>query len=406
MTPQPPIDPATRPTPVVETNPTLPSATSGLPSVSGWSAARNPLHPLRPLQWMRWIPACLTVLLVAWVLLIGVRIILIPLLAGITLAYLLTPLVNRIERRGYSRMTAVIGTFSAAILVLTLLLLFVLPAIWHQLGVSYHQGRALLTDRTRIEQTLQRIESASPALHQQLRSQIARLQEPTEQAHLRNTVLAWTEEGLFRLADLTASLLDLLLIPFFVFYLLVDGRAMRAHIDQLIPPRYRSSTTLLLHQINVVLSTYVRNQLLIALAMGFLYAVGFFLLKVPLALTLGILTGILNFVPYLGTLTGLGLSLAFLSLDGASLPQLLALLLVFALVQSVEGYYLTPKLLGSHLDLHPLLVLVGLMIGGNLFGLLGFILAIPFLATTLVLLRFLLASYRQSTFYLSPPTSD
>ena len=400
MTLQPPSDPATRPTPAIETNLTLPSATSGLHSVSGWSAARNPLH------WMRWIPACLAALLVVWVLLIGVRIILIPLLVAIAVAYLLTPLVNRIEGRGYSRMTAVIATFSAAAMVVALLLLFVLPAIWHQLGVSYQQGRDLLTDRSRIEQTLQRIESASPALHHQLRSQIARLQDPTEQAHLRNTALAWTEEGLFRLADFTASLLDLLLIPFFIFYLLVDGRAMRAHFDQLIPPRYRSSSGLLLHQINVVLSTFVRNQLLIALAMGFLYAVGFFLLKVPLALTLGILTGLLNFVPYLGTLTGLGLSLAFLALDGASLPQLLALLLVFVLVQSIEGYYLTPKLLGSHLDLHPLLVLVGLMIGGNLFGLLGFILAIPLLATTLVLLRFLLASYRQSSFYLSPPSTD
>ncbi|MGA1366922.1 MAG: AI-2E family transporter, partial [Blastocatellia bacterium] len=283
---------------------------------------------------MRWIPAALAVLLTVWFLLIGVRIILIPLLAAIALAYLLTPLVNRIERRGYSRMTSVIGTFSATALAFTLLLLFVLPAIWHQLGVSYQQGRDLLTDRSRIEQTLQRIESASPALHRQLRSQIARLQDPTEQEHIRNAVLAWTEQGLFRLVDFTASLLDLLLIPLFLFYLLVDGRAMRAHLDQLIPPRYRSTTGSLLHQVNVVLSTYVRSQLLIALAMGILYAAGFFLLQVPLALTLGFLTGLLNFVPYLGTLTGLFLSLSFLALDGAGLPQLLALLFVFVLVQS------------------------------------------------------------------------
>ena len=400
MTHQPPNDPATRPTRAVEPPSTLPSAASSLPSASYSSATPDPLH------WMRWIPVVLAVLLVTWVLLIGVRIILIPLLAAIALAYLLTPLVNRIERRGSSRMTAVIGTFTATALVLTLLLLFVLPAVWRQLGVSYQQGRDLLTDPSRIEQTLQRIEAASPALHQQLRAQIARFQDPTEQERLRNTVLAWTEQGLFRLVDFTASLLDLLLIPFFVFYLLVDGRAMRSHFDLLIPPRYRPTTGQLLHQINAVLSTYVRSQLLIALVMGLLYAAGFFLLQVPLALTLGLLTGLLNFVPYLGTLTGLGLSLAFLALDGAGLPQLLALLLVFVLVQSIEGYYLTPKLLGSHLDLHPLMVLVGLMIGGNLFGLLGFILAIPLLAITLVLLRFLLASYRQSSFYLPPPTTD
>ena len=380
MMPQPPIDPVTEPTPAIESSP------KHAPAASGQSASRDPL------QWIRWIPAALAFLLAVWLLLIGVRIILIPLLVAIALAYLLTPVVNRIEQRGSSRMTAVIGTFSATALAFTLLLVFVLPAIWHQLGVSYQQGRDLLTDRSRVEQTLQRIESISPVLHRQLRSQIARLQDPSEQEHIRNAVLAWTEQGLFRLVDFTASLLDLLLIPFFLFYLLVDGRAMRAHLDQLIPPRYRSTTGSLLHQINIVLSTYVRSQLLIALAMGILYAAGFFLLQVPLALTLGFLTGLLNFVPYLGTLTGLFLSLSFLALDGASLSQLFGLLLVFVLVQSIEGYYLTPKLLGSHLDLHPLLVLVGLMIGGNLFGLLGFILSIPLLAITLVLLRFLLTS--------------
>lgn len=406
MTKQPPSDPATEPTLPAEVSPTPRSAPPGQPSPAEQSASQNPLHSQNPLRWMRWIPATVVLLVVSWLLLVSIRIILVPLLASIALAYLLTPLVNRIERRGSSRMTAVIATFSASALALTLLLLFVLPAIWHQVGISYRQGRDLLTDRSRIEQTLQRIESASPALHQQLRSQIVRLQDPSEHERLRGTVLAWTEQGLFRLVDFTTSLLDLLLIPFFVFYLLVDGRTMRTQLDQLVPPRFRPTSNLLLYQINIVLSTYVRSQLLIALAMGVLYAAGFFLLQVPLAVTLGFLTGLLNFVPYLGTLTGLGLSLAFLALNGAGLPQLLALLLVFVLVQSIEGYYLTPKLLGSHLDLHPLLVLVGLMIGGNLFGLLGVILAIPLLATALVLLRFLLASYRQSSFYLPPLSID
>ena len=137
----------------------------------------------------------------------------------------------------------------------------------------------------------------------------------------------WLQRGLFRLVDLTASILDLLLIPFFVFYFLADYEAMRRRVDLLIPPRFRSVTADLLGQINHVVSSYVRSQLVIALAMGGLYSVGFLALRVPLALTIGMLSGLLNFVPYLGTLLGIVFSLAFAALDGAGL--VLALVTVF-----------------------------------------------------------------------------
>jgi predicted PurR-regulated permease PerM len=133
--------------------------------------------------------------------------------------------------------------------------------------------------------------------------------------------------------------------------------------------------------------------------MGALYSIGFLALRVPLALTLGMLSGLLNFIPYLGTLTGLALSISFVALDGGGIGRLSAVALVFIVVQSIEGYYLTPKLLGSRLHLHPMSVLVGLMIGGSLFGLLGIILAVPVIAIAKVLLGFLEEIYRQSEFY-------
>jgi predicted PurR-regulated permease PerM len=190
-----------------------------------------------------------------------------------------------------------------------------------------------------------------------------------------------------------------LLIPFFVYYLLSDYRAMRARLDRLIPPRHRALATEILGQINRVMSSYVRSRLLIALAMGLLYAIGFAILRVPLALTLGLLSGVLNFVPYLGTLTGLVLALSFTALDGAGAWRLAGVLAVFAIVQSAEGYYLTPKLLGSRLQLHPLWVLVALVIGGNLCGLLGIILAVPAIAMAKVVFSFLEDAYERSNFY-------
>jgi predicted PurR-regulated permease PerM len=157
----------------------------------------------------------------------------------------------------------------------------------------------------------------------------------------------------------------------------------------------------LIGRINFVISSYVRSQLVIALVMGVLYAIGFAIARVPLALSIGLLSGLLNFIPYLGTLTGLTLSLSFVALDGGGVPRLLGVVVVFIVVQSVEGYYLTPKLLGGRLDLHPMWVLVGLMIGGSLFGILGIILAVPVIAIAKVALDFLEELYQQSDFYRS-----
>ena len=199
--------------------------------------------------------------------------------------------------------------------------------------------------------------------------------------------------------NLTSSLLDLLLIPFFVYYLLSDYRIMMSHLERLVPPRFRATAGTLVNQISDILSTYVRSQLLIGFVMGALYAAGFAILRVPLAVTLGMLSGLLNFIPYLGTLLGFVLSIAFLALDGAGFTRIGGVLLVFAIVQSVEGYYLTPKLLGDRLNLHPLWVIVGLVIGGSLFGLLGVILAVPFIAIAQVLLGFLEDIYQESPFY-------
>jgi len=138
---------------------------------------------------------------------------------------------------------------------------------------------------------------------------------------------------------------------------------------------------------------------LIGVVMGLLYSLGFAILRVPLALTIGMLAGVLNFIPYLGTLIGLTLSLLFLVLDEAGIGRLLGVLGVFIIVQTIEGYYLTPRLIGSRLHLHPLWVLTGLLIGGNLFGLVGVILAVPVIAIAKVLLGFIEDIYQQSDFY-------
>ncbi len=363
----------------------------------------NISHPRRggPLEWMRWIPAVLIVFVLIAGIAIGSRVILFPLLSSFALAYMLEPVVEWLQRRGWSRTPAVLLTLTAATVVLILALVFVIPAIWSQLVKSYEQlPYALEAGHRVIDPLIAKLQSASPPVYNFLQTMLQKVRSPEQQAEIGAAVGRWLQGGLLRLATVTSSLFDLLLIPFFVFYLLSDYLKMKARIERWIPPRYRTTGGGLLSQINNVLSMYVRNQVVIAFVMGLLYSFGFATLRVPLALTIGMISGFLNFVPYLGTLTGLVLAVSFTALDGAGPARLIGVLAVFVIVQSIEGYYLTPKLLGESLNLHPLVVLLGLVIGGNLFGLLGIILAVPVIAAATVILRFVEENiYQQSEFY-------
>lgn len=363
--------------------------------------AHNPdgTDRLTPIEWMRWVPAALLTMAFLGFVFVSGRIVLVPMLISIALAYLLAPVVRWFERRGWSRSSSTLLGITAASLLVVLVLIFVIPSVWNQLNQSYGQAQALLQNNERLGQLLTRIEQINPQLSDLVKEQVQKSGGSIDVGKVLGWVGKWLQTGLFKLVDLTASILDLLLIPFFIYYLLADYRSMRDRIDRLIPPRFRTVSTDLMAQINEVLSSYVRNQLLIAVAMGAMYSAGFMILRVPLGFTIGMLSGLLNFVPYLGTLIGFGLSLLFVTLDGAGIGRIAGVLIVFAIVQSVEGYYLTPKLLGSRLNLHPMWVLVGLVIGGNLFGLLGIILAVPVIAIAKVVLGVLEEIYQESNFY-------
>jgi predicted PurR-regulated permease PerM len=354
---------------------------------------------LGPIEWMRWIPAILVALILLIAIFISIRIILVPLLCSLALAYLLAPVVNWFERRGWSRISSVLLAMTAAAVVFVLVLIFVVPGVWGQLMKMYDMATKLINDPTPFDNLLKKIKLLSPKFYDFVEPKIRSSVQSINPERIMDLGLSWLQSGLFRLVNLTTSLFDLMLIPFLVYYFLADYGAMHSRVERLIPPRFRDITSNLIDQISNVLSSYVRSQLLIGLVMGILYSLGFAILRVPLALTIGMLAGVLNFIPYLGTLIGLTLSLLFLVLNEAGIGRLLGVLGVFIIVQTIEGYYLTPRLIGSRLHLHPLWVLTGLLIGGNLFGLVGVILAVPVIAIAKVLLGFIEDIYQQSDFY-------
>jgi predicted PurR-regulated permease PerM len=361
---------------------------------------QQPATQRSPLEWLRWVPATVLGLVTLAVLLIGGRVIFLPFLCSVTLAYLLVPWVKWFEQRGWSRATAVVLTMTLTGLLLVLALVVILPGIWQQVSNSYEQALELFAHPQKAAPILSKLKQIIPAVYADyIETLWVRTAAKLNQTKLSEVVLNWLQGGLFQLVNYTASLFDLLLVPFFVYYLLADYRSLRGGFEAMIPPRLRPQVLGLTNQINLVLSSYVRGQLLIAAIMSSLYVIGFVLLRVPIAVTLGVISGLLNFIPYLGTLTGLTLSLTFLILDGAGVTRLLGVLILFASVQSLEGYFLTPRLLGDRLNLSPLWVLVGLLVGGNLFGLIGIVLALPVLAVAKVLLGFLTTIYQGSEFY-------
>lgn len=353
-----------------------------------------------PLEWLRWVPVWAVALLAIILLAICGSVIFLPMLGAITLAYLLAPYVKWFEQRGWSRSNAALLGLTVATLLVALALIFILPSVWEQLGNAYQRALVLFANREKAAPLLGKLKQMLPPVYGSYIDAVGeRLTASLNQYKLSELAFGWLQSGFFRLVTLTASILDFLLIPFFTYYLLADARAIRGRLELLIPPRFRPQALGLANRISQVISSYVRGQLAIAVIMASFYVIGFALLRVPIAVTLGVISGLLNFIPYIGTLTGLALSLIFLILDGAGISRLLGVLALFALVQSLEGYYLTPKLLGDRLDLSPLWVLVGLLIGGNLFGLIGIVLALPVLAVAKVLLDFLEEIYQQSDFY-------
>ncbi|HTU99565.1 MAG TPA: AI-2E family transporter, partial [Luteitalea sp.] len=185
---------------------------------------------------------------------------------------------------------------------------------------------------------------------------------------------------------------------------LIDFPAWRRSFEELIPPRYQPTFSPLFDEIGRILEAYVTGQLLVALGMAVLYAIGFWLLDVPAWAGIAAISGLLNAVPYIGTAIGLVLALTFTMADGAGLLRLGGVAGVFVIVQNVEGFFLTPRILGGRLQLHPMAVFLGILIGGNLFGLLGILLAIPTIAVAKVLAKFARELYLDSRFYRGLPT--
>jgi predicted PurR-regulated permease PerM len=322
-----------------------------------------------------------------------------PFLIGAILAYLGNPLVNRLRR---ARISRTLGT-----LIVVLLMGFLVFALIVVLVPLVQAELTILAQRlpTLVEQFVSRVAPwAAEHLGLTLQLDLATLQElvadhADSAKALSLQMLAGVKTGGLFLIGL---LVNLALIPGVMFYLLRDWNVLIARIDDLVPRRWVSLVRQLAHDVNKVLGEFLHGQVLVMGSLALYYTGALSLAGLQFALPIGILTGLLVFIPYVGFGIGLVLGMLAALLQWNGWPGFLAVAAVYGVGQLLENYVLIPYLVGTRIGLHPLAVIFALLAFGQLFGFAGVLLALPLSAALLVALRHLRATYVESPMYREP----
>ena len=205
---------------------------------------------------------------------------------------------------------------------------------------------------------------------------------------------------------LAAWVANLILVPVVTFYLLRDWDVMMAKVNRLLPRNIEPKVSLWASECDEVLGAFMKGQLLVMFALGVIYAIGLWLVGLDLALLVGMIAGLASIVPYMGFIIGIVVAgvAAFIQFQD---PVVLAYVgAVFMVGQMLEGMLLTPLLVGDRIGLHPVAVIFAIMAGGQLFGFVGILLALPVAAVIMVLLRHLHERYKSSSLYVTDKKND
>jgi predicted PurR-regulated permease PerM len=339
-----------------------------------------------------WIPASLVLTLS--VLLYLLAPVLAPFVAGAILAYLSDPLIDLLERFKLSRGLAVTLVFLVLITFISLLILLLLPVLQEQVNGLIQRTPKYLEA---VDQVLRSLAARFGITIESLNFKaIAQEYWPQDSDTTKNMLLAITQSG----SALISGVMFFMLTPIITFYLLRDWDHLMALIHQLMPHRIRDQVVRLAKQSDSMLSAFIRGQLLVMTALGSLYAAGLSLIGLQFGLLVGVVAGLLSFIPYLGTTVGVLLAAILYMVEYQDWLGLWKVGLVFAIGQALEGYFLTPWLVGDKIGLHPVVVIFAVLAGGQLFGFVGVLLALPASSVIAVLIREAVAVYKQSEVYL------
>ena len=334
------------------------------------------------------------ILLVALFVLLGP--VLAPFVAAAMIGYVLNPGVDWLTERRIPRVTAVMLIIIATFILIIALLLIVVPILRAEIPLLQQRLPSLLDKIDAIlgpwlAQLGMKVQLDSAGVKQMLAEKLA-----AGSAELGPAFLSSLKVGGMAVMGWIATIV---LVPVVLFYLLLDWHAMLARLALMVPRRWISLVTSMAVEADSLLAQYLRGQLLVMLVLATYYSVALAIAGFDVALPVGLLTGLLVFIPYIGFGIGLLLAVvaAILQFDG--LQGLIAIAIIYGCGQVIEGFYLTPRLVGERIGLHPLAVIFALLAFGQLFGFVGILLALPASAILSVIVKRLREHYLQSPFY-------
>ncbi|MCM2359707.1 MAG: AI-2E family transporter [Geobacteraceae bacterium] len=326
--------------------------------------------------------------------------VLLPLFIAFILAFLCDPLVAPLKRRGVSRPLAIAVVFLLIFILVGGAAALFVSSITEEfrsvrINLPAYAGRLYEIIPLRLKEYLD-IETPDK-VYRHIDQGLAQMRGAS--LEIARESFAFVKKAFASTLAFVLTVLGYFIIPIYLYYFLKDLPKLRGSVLDLVPARYRERVTVAAGEIHEVLSAFVRGQLAVCAILAVLYSAGLYLIGIDLAVVIGTLAGIAFIIPYLGTVLGIVLSMIMAALKFQDLLHPLLCLGWFAIVQGVEGAVITPRIVGEKVGLHPLVVIVALLIGGQLFGIFGMLLAVPVTAVLNVFSRYLLDAYRNSAYF-------
>ncbi len=300
-------------------------------------------------------------------LLVALHEIVILLLIAALIAYILDPIASYLEFRGLSRTQAAVFIFAGLVVLFAALSWLLAPALAHEITAlqeGFHGGKA----SSLIQQLEQFISSNVPILADQ-------------SLHLQDqlsTFLQQLADSFFSiLLDVVSLISTIVIIPFAAFFLLKDGRSLKKALVSAIPNRYFEMALNLMYKVDLQLGDYLRGQFLDAFLVGLLALIAMWILNVPYFVMIGVFAGLANMIPYVGPMAGAVAAVSVVALNDGSVQEILWVIAAFSIVQLIDNILIQPLVLARSVNLHPLTIILAILIGGQFFGIIGMLLAVP-----------------------------
>ena len=317
-------------------------------------------------------------------------VVMLPVILSGLLFYLLNPLVDLMEKYKINRVLAISIIFVIIAVLLIIGLAVAIPNLQRQVVVFAQNVPSYLEDADKVIDDL-----VTKRLPDDFRPQLEQVL-----ANFSTQATAWASNISSKAVNWVSALISgtsqvivaLIIMPFMLFYLLRDGKGLRDYITQFLPNKLREPVGKVLSEVNQQLSNYVRGQITVAVIVAIMFIILFKIIGLRYAVTLGITAGFLNLVPYLGSFLAMIPALVLGLIAGP--VMLLKVIIVFIVEQTIEGRFVSPLILGSQLNIHPITILFVLLTSGSMFGIWGVLLGIPIYASAKVVISAIFDWYK------------